>query len=362
METKITMHAAFRIVKDTFNSFLDDRGLKFSASLSYYTVFSLAPLLLLMISLASIFFGREAIQGQVFGEINGLIGNEAAAQIQDIITNMELSGQTNLAIIFGSIVLLIGATSIFGEIQDSINIIWRVKAKPKRGWIKFLQDRLLSSSLIVVLGFLLIVSLMVNGAMLALSEWLKNYFPDVTLIIFQTANVLLSFTVIMTLFAVIFKVLPDAKIAWKDVKAGAFFTACLFMLGRYLIGLYINYSGTGSAYGAAGSLIVILVWVYYTAAILYFGAEFTRVYAEYLGARIEPADYAVYVELHEKERDVAVLPETAKPDAEVILQPEPKPKEKPISKAVKKTPKPTSKTTEKSTAKPKPNAKKTDKK
>lgn len=337
MEIKITVHAAFRILKDTFMSFLDDRGLKFSASLSYYTLFSLAPLLLLMISLASIFFGREAIQGRVFGEINGLIGNDAAAQIQDIITNMELSGKTNLAIVFGSIVLLIGATSIFGEIQDSINIIWRVKAKPKRGWIKFLQDRLLSSSLIVVLGFLLIVSLMVNGAMLALSEWLTNYFPDVTLIIFQIANILLSFIVIMTLFAVIFKVLPDAKIAWKDVKTGAFFTACLFMLGRYLIGLYINYSGTGSAYGAAGSLIVILVWVYYTATILYFGAEFTRVYAEYLGARIEPADYAVYVELHEKERDVVVLPETAKPDAEVIVKPEVKVTSKP---KVKSTPKP----------------------
>lgn len=336
METRITMHAAFRILKDTFNGFLDDRGLKFSASLSYYTVFSLAPLLLLMISLASVFFGREAIQGQVFGEINGLIGNEAAAQIQDIIKNMELSGKTTLAVIIGGVTLLIGATSIFGEIQDSINSIWRVKAKPKRGWVKLIKDRLLSSSLIVALGFLLIVSLMVNGVLLALSDWLKNYFPDVTLIIFQIINVLISFIVITTLFGVIFKVLPDAKIAWKDVRAGSFFTACLFMLGRYLIGLYINYSGTASAYGAAGSLIVILVWVYYTAAILYFGAEFTRVYAEYTGARIEPADYAVYVEQHEKEKDVAVLPETAKPDAEVIVLPESKPTPKPKAKSTGK--------------------------
>lgn len=333
METRITMHAAFRILKDTFNGFLDDRGLKFSASLSYYTLFSLAPLLLLMISLASVFFGREAIQGQVFGEINGLIGNEAAAQIQDVIKNMELSGETTLAVIIGGVTLLIGATSIFGEIQDSINSIWRVKAKPKRGWVKLLKDRLLSSSLIVALGFLLIVSLMVNGVLLALSDWLKNYFPDVTLIIFQIINVLISFIVITTLFGVVFKVLPDAKIAWKDVRAGAFFTACLFMLGRYLIGLYINYSGTASAYGAAGSLIVILVWVYYTAAILYFGAVFTRVYAEYTGARIEPADYAVYVEQHEKEKDVVVLPETAKPDAEVIVKHE----EKSIPKAKAKS-------------------------
>lgn len=330
MKTKITLHTAFRILKDTFNSFLDDRALKLSASLSYYTIFSMAPLLLLLISLAGVFFGREAIQGQVFGEINGLIGNDAAAQIQDVIKNMELSGKSTMAAIIGGITLLIGATGVFGEIQDSINIIWKVKAKPKRGWLKFITDRLLSSSLIVGLGFLLIVSLIVNGALLALSNWLKNYFPDVTLIVFQATNVLISFIVIMTLFGVIFKVLPDAKIAWKHVRAGAFFTACLFLLGRFLIGLYIDASNTGSAYGAAGSLIVILVWVYYTAAILYFGAEFTKVYAEYVGARIEPADYAVYVEQLEKERDVAVLPDTAKPDAEVIVQP--------ITKPAKKTP------------------------
>lgn len=343
METKITVHAAFRIFKDTFNGFLDDRGLKFSASLSYYTVFSLAPLLLLLISLASMFFGREAIQGRVFGEINGLIGNDAAAQIQSIIKNMELSGKTTLALVIGGTTLLIGATSVFGEIQDSINIIWRVKAKPKRSWLKWITDRLLSSSLIVGLGFLLIVSLMINGVMLAFSEWLKYYFPNVTLIIFQIGNFLLSFTVIMTLFAVIFKVLPDAKIAWKDVRNGAFFTACLFMLGRYLIGLYINYSGTGTAYGAAGSLIIILVWIYYTAAILYFGAEFTKVYAEYVGARIEPADYAVYVEQLEKEKVVAILPETAKPDAEVIVKPEPKTEVKNIEKTKPKAKKNTKK-------------------
>ena len=336
METRITMKIAFRIFKDTFQSFLDDKGLKLSASLSYYTVFSMAPLLLLLISLASIFFGRDAIQGQIFGEINGLIGNEAAVQIQEIIKNTELSGKTTLAVIIGGITLLIGATSIFGEIQDSINIIWKVKAKPKRGWLKLIQDRLRSSSLIVGLGFLLIVSLLVNGVLLALSEWLKNYFPDMTLIIFQIINVSISFIVITLLFGVIFKVLPDAKIAWKDVRAGAFFTACLFMLGRFLIGLYIDYSGTGSAYGAAGSLIIILVWVYYTAAILYFGAEFTKVYAEYTGARIEPADYAVYVEQFEKEKTVSVLPDTAQPDPEVIVKPKSvqKPKAKTPSKTV----------------------------
>lgn len=314
---KMTFHIAFRLLKESFNGFLEDRGLKLSAALSYYTVFSLSPLLLLIISFAGIFFGRDAIQGQVFGEINGLIGNDAAVQIQNIIKNMELSGKTSTAIIIGGIMLIIGASSVFVEIQDSINLIWKVKAKPKRGWLKILKDRLLSSSLIVGLGFLLIVSLMVNGILLALSDWLNDFFPDVTMIVFQIINIIISFIVIMTLFGVIFKVLPDAKIAWKDVKTGAFFTACLFMLGRFFIGIYIDLTSTGFAYGAAGSLIVILVWVYYTAAILYFGAEFTKVYSEFTGARIEPADYAVYVIQSEQEMEVDVLPNTSKPDAEV---------------------------------------------
>jgi membrane protein len=298
----------FCVLKNTFLAFINDRGLKLSASLSYYTLFSLAPLLLLLISLAGLFFGKEAIQGQIFSEINGLIGNNAAAQIQEIIKNMELSGKTNSAVIIGAITLLIGATSVFGEIQDSINMIWKLKAKPKRGWVKILKDRLLSSSLIVGLGFLLIVTFMINGVLLALNDWMKSYFPDVTIIIFQLINIIMSFAVITLLFGVIFKVLPDAKISWKDVRIGAFFTACLFMLGRYLIGLYIEKSDTGLAYGAAGSLIVILVWVYYTAAILYIGAEFTRVYADFKGSKIEPADYAVVIEEHEKERNIDFIP------------------------------------------------------
>lgn len=318
MKLKSKIIIAFDILKETFEGFMDNRALKLSASLSYYTVFSLAPLLLLMISLASVFLGKEAIQGQVFGEINGLIGNEAAAQIQDVIKNTTLSGKTTFSIIVGSVTLLIGATTVFGEIQDSINIIWKLKAKPKRGWLKWIKDRLLSSSLIAGLSFLLIVSLMVNGVLLAINDWLRNYFPDVILIVFEAINIFISFAVITILFGVIFKVLPDAKVQWKDVKIGAFFTACLFMLGRFLIGVYIDVSGTGSAYGAAGSLIVILVWVYYTAAILYFGAQFTKTYAEYGGNKIEPADYAVYVEQFEKEREVSTS-KTNKIDTKTVV-------------------------------------------
>lgn len=299
---------AWTILRDAFNGFLDDRCLKLSAALAYYTIFSLAPLLVLVMSLASIFLGKEAIQGEIFAQLNGLVGNEAAKQIQDMIRNVSLSGKTNTALMVGIITLIVGATSIFTEIQDSVNLIWRVKAKPKRGWLKLLKDRLLSSSLVASLGFLLLVSLIVNGLVLALSQQLMRFLPGIGIYVVSTFNFLLSTAVITVLFGVIFKLLPDAKIAWKDVRLGAIFTALLFMLGRYAIGLYIETTSTSSTYGAAGSLIVILLWIYYTAAILYFGAEFTLAYANHFGIRIEPADYAVYVEQTERERDVSTIP------------------------------------------------------
>ncbi|MXN89752.1 YihY family inner membrane protein [Flavobacterium sp. Sd200] len=302
-----TITDSVHVLKETFNGFMQDKGLKLSASLSYYTIFSMAPLLLLIISLAGFFFGREASEGRIFNELNGLIGNNAAAQIQEVIKNMELSGKTTISVVIGIVTLIIGATTVFGEIQDSINMIWKVKAKPKKGWLKLVKDRFRSGSIIVGLGFLLIVSLIINGALVALHQFLKDFFPDFTLILVNLANVAISFMVITVLFGVIFKVLPDAKIKWKHVRAGAFFTACLFLLGRYIIGLYITTTGAGSPYGAAGSIIVILLWVYYTAAILYFGAEFTRAYAIFRGSRIEPADYAVFIEQRETEKESAVI-------------------------------------------------------
>src|SRR6195952_5438244 len=306
--TRQALKDGYTILKAAFDGFMNDMALKYSASLSYYTIFSLAPLLLLLISLAGIFLGRDAIQGKVFAEINGLVGNDAAKQVQDMIKHLQTSGKSTISVIIGVVTLIIGATTVFGEIQESINIIWQVKPKPKKGWVKMVKDRLLSGSLIVTLGFLLLVSLIVNGALLALSDRLKTFLPDITVVIFNVINVAISFIVISVLFGVIFKVLPDVKIAWKDVRSGAVFTAVLFMIGRLVIGIYIEKSGTSSTYGAAGSLIVILLWVYYTAAILYFGAEFTRAYADFKGIKIEPADFAVHVEVKEQEKEVAVVP------------------------------------------------------
>jgi membrane protein len=306
--TKAAFKNGLNILKAAFAGFMDDRALKFSASLAYYTIFSLAPMLLLLISLAGIFLGKDASQGKIFAEINGIVGNDAAKQIQDMIKHLEMSGKSTISVIIGVITLIVGATTVFGEIQESINIIWQVKPKPKKGWLKLLQDRLLSGSLIITLGFLLLVSLLINGALLALSDKLKTFLPDITVIVFNIINLSISFVVIAVLFAVIFKVLPDVKISWKDVRSGAIFTTVMFLIGRLVIGIYIEKSGTSSTYGAAGSLIIILLWVYYTAAILYFGAEFTRAYADFKGIQIEPAEFAVHIEEKESEKNVDVLP------------------------------------------------------
>jgi membrane protein len=306
--TKQALKDGITILKAAYAGFSDDLALKFSASLAYYTVFSLAPLLLLLISIAGIVLGKDAIQGKVFSEINGIVGNNAAKQIQDMIKQLEMNGKSTISVIIGVITLIIGATTVFGEIQQSINIIWQVKPKPKKGWLKMIKDRVLSGSMIVTLGFLLLVSLLLNGALTAVSDHLKNFLPAITVTIFNLISIVISFIVITILFAAIFKVLPDAKISWKDVRSGAIFTAVLFMIGRLVIGIYIEKSGTSSTYGAAGSLIVILLWIYYTAAILYFGAEFTRAYVDFKGKRIEPADYAVHVEQREEEKEVSAVP------------------------------------------------------
>lgn len=291
-----------------FNAFWDDNALKMSAALAYYTVFAIAPLLLMVVSLAGVIYGKEAAQGKIFAELNKFVGSDAANQIQETIKNIADSQQSTFAFIIGFITLFIGTTGVFVEIQESINQIWRVKAKPKTGWVKLITNRILSFSMVIGLGFLLIVSLIINGVVLALSAKLQIYFPDVTLLFINIFNLILTFAVISALFAIIFKFLPDVIIAWKDVKMGAFFTAIMFMAGKFLIGLYIEQVGPGTVYGAAGSIIVILIWVYYTSAILFFGAEFTQVYADAYGGKIQPAPYAVHVMHVEKVHKVKVLP------------------------------------------------------
>lgn len=308
VKEKFKLKNSWTLFYKAFNAFWDDNALKMSASLAYYTIFAIAPLLLIIVSLAGIIYGQEAAQGKIFAELNKFVGSGAADQIQEIIKNISNSQGTGLALIIGFVTLFIGTTGVFVEIQDSINEIWRVKAKPKKGWIKLITNRILSFSMVIGLGFLLIVSLVINGLVLALSEKLQIYFPDITILVINIFNLVLTFVVISALFGIIFKFLPDVLIDWKDVRIGAFFTALMFMAGKFVIGLYIEKVGPGTTYGAAGSLIVILIWVYYTSAILFFGAEFTQVYADCYGGKIKPAPYAVHVMQVEKVVEVKVLP------------------------------------------------------
>ena len=291
----------WKIIKLSAVDFVDDKVLKLSAALAYYTIFSLPAMLIIIIAVSDIFYGRKAIEGTIYGQIAAFVGQDAAIQIQQTIRSAALSNQAGFATFVGLVTLVIGATSVFGEIQDSINSIWKLKAKPKKGWLKILINRLISFSMVICLGFLLMVSLLVNGLMDAFIHRLTVMFPGATVFTVYSFNILLTFLLTSFLFAIIFKFLPDAKIKWSHVRAGAFTTAILFLLGKFLIGYYLGHSKLSSAYGAAGSVIVILLWVYYSAIILYFGAEFTRAYAIQTGSQIYPNDYAVWIQQIEVE-------------------------------------------------------------
>ncbi|MGV3760976.1 YihY/virulence factor BrkB family protein [Parapedobacter sp.] len=296
----------FRLLKDTAIEFSNDNGMKMSASLAYYTIFSIAPLLLIVIWTVGFFYGEllagpQDAQAEVFDEFTNIFGPETVAQIQQIITNISVSNKSGLGIAIGLGTLVVGSTTIFVEIQDSLNRIWGVRPKPKKGWLKMLIDRALSLSMVLGLGFLLIVSLIANGIVMALSTQITNYLPDISVLVVKWVNVGLTLVVITALFAFIFRFLPDARMRFRDVAGGALFTAALFMLGRYLIALYMQFSAPASIYGAAGAIIVLLLWVYYSAAILYFGAEFTKVYALQYGKGVWPSSYAVKVVTTEKE-------------------------------------------------------------
>jgi membrane protein len=288
--------------------FSEDRVTKLSAALAYYTIFSITPLIIILISVTSIIWGRAATQDKLFSEINGFVGAEAAKQIQDFVANASLSGKSNMALIIGVISLVVGATAIFTEIQDSINLIWKVKAIPKKGWLKLITNRLLSFSLIASLGFLLLVSLVVNSIVVSLGNRLEHFIPEVSSLFVLVLTNALTLAVVTGIFTIIFKVLPDVILKWRSAIMGALFTAVLFSLGKYLIGIYIEKGNPGSAFGAAGSIIVILLWIYYTSIILYFGAEFTQAYAEKYDLGIQPANYAVHLKTIVIEKEVAVLP------------------------------------------------------
>jgi membrane protein len=295
---RMSVKRIWKVIKRSFADFFANNVLKLSAALAFSTIFSLPGLLIIIIWFSNIFYRREVVEGSLYGQMAKFIGQDAAASIQETMRNSLVAGNSHFATIVGFVALLIGATSVFGEIQDSINLLWKLKAKPKKGtgWLRLIINRLLSFSMIVSLGFILLVSLVVNGAMDILINHLLKNFPNATVIVVYIVNVVVTFLITAFIFGLIFKVLPDARIKWRHVRAGAFTTAIFFMVGKFLISYYLGHSTMTTAYGTAGSVIVVLLWVYYSSAILYFGASFTREYAIESGSQIYPNNYAVWVE------------------------------------------------------------------
>jgi len=301
MNKKISFKGMWEVLKNSFSGFIDDKVTKLGGALAYFTVFSMGPLLIVIISLCGLFLGRDAIQGKIFSQLEGFLGRDTASTLQEIIAKAAISGKGVVAVVIGSVTLLVGSTTVFAEIQDSINGIWGLKPKPKKSWLKMIKNRFISFSVVISLGFLLLVSLGITAIMDGLSHQLQATFPEVTVKIFYVLNQVITFVVVTVIFGVIFKVLPDAKIKWRDVIAGSVVTALLFLLGKLGISIYISKSNIGSTFGAAGSLVVLLLWTYYSSLILYFGAEFTKAYALKYGSEIHPNEYAVTTKMVEVE-------------------------------------------------------------
>ena len=285
----------FSLLTEAGNDFLDDHGTKFSASLAYYTILSIGPILLVIINLLSFFYKKAYATTQVFDQISLYLGNTEAIQLKNILDNISNQNIGTLFGIIGILVLLYSSTSIFAEIQSSINYIWSVKAKPKRSWLKYVTDRLLSFVLIIWMSFLMLVTLFINLLIDLLSGRIQRYLGSFDIELLRWSNIGLLFIVVTLIFAIIFKVLPDAKIHWKDALIGAAFTGVLFQIGKFLISYYLSNSKIISAYGAAASIIILLTWVYYSSMILYFGAQFTKVYAMKWGKGITVSKTAVYI-------------------------------------------------------------------
>lgn len=283
------------LLKRAGHEWIDDKAGRLGAALAYYTIFSVAPLLIVVVAVAGFAFGEEAVRGQIVGELAGLVGQQSAETIQTMIESARKPDEGLLATIVAIATILAGATGVFIQLQDALNTVWEVRRKPGAGILASIRDRFISFAMVFVVGFLLLVSLIVSATLSAIGKYLGGILP-VPEIVLQVINIVLSFLIVMVLFAMIFKVLPDVLIAWRDVWVGAAVTALLFTIGKFLIGLYLGRSSVASTYGAAGSVVIFLLWVYYSAQIILYGAEFTQVYACRFGTRILPKASAYAVE------------------------------------------------------------------
>jgi membrane protein len=283
------------LLEETYREWKDDDALQWGAALAYYSIFSIAPLLLITISVASLAFGREAVEGRLIEEIGGLVGPQAAGAIQTMIANASTTGSGVWGTVLGVLLMLLGASGAFAQLQKSLNHLWNVEARPGAGWKLMVRQRVAALGMVLVVALLLLIALVLSAAISALGSYAEEVLPMPAWAL-GLVDLVVSLAVITLLFAAIYKVLPDVEIEWREVWTGAAVTALLFVLGKVAIGLYLGRSSVASSYGAAGSLVVLLVWIFYSSQLVFIGAEFTQVWARRRGARIEPSAWAVRVE------------------------------------------------------------------
>ncbi|MGZ3863846.1 MAG: YihY/virulence factor BrkB family protein [Bacteroidia bacterium] len=303
METKRHFtNGLWKITKNTVSKWLDADPFGQSALVAYYAIFSIPPLLVIVISLAGLVFGREAVMGQISSQIGSAIGHDTAKQVEDIIAKSSGHKTSVIASIIGFVTLVLGSIGVFAQLQTSLNLIWGVKVNPQKKWLKKIKDNLLSFGMVLSIAFLLLVSLLITAALTAFSAWVKVHLADFWLYLFKILDFVLSFGVITVLFALMYKILPDARIHWRDVWIGAIATSLLFLLGKFALGIYFGKAEPASAYGAAGSIILIMLWVSYSCMIFFLGAEFTKQYAVFHGRHLEPVNGAEIINEAEKEK------------------------------------------------------------
>jgi membrane protein len=283
----------WQLIKDTYKQWNEREPFNNSIIIAYYTIFSLPGLLVIVINVAGYFWGNDVVTEKLTGQIGGILGGDSAQDIQKIVTASSKSEGSTMATILGVATLLFGATGVFYQTQQILNKMWEVKPQPKQKIFKVVRDRAFSFGLILVIGFLLLVSLALSAGLSAVSDWIASHLSESLVIVFKILDIVISVGVVTLLFASMYKFLPDAKIEWKDVWIGAFVTAILFVIAKFLLGLYFGNSDPGSAYGAAGSIVLIMLWVSYAGMIFLFGAEFTQVYANRYGHKVVPTDGAI---------------------------------------------------------------------
>ncbi len=291
----------WKILRDAGNGWFEDNAPRLSAALAFYTILSIAPLLVIVTAIAGAVFGKDAASGQLVEQLSEILGKSGAEVVKSVIEKSDRPTAGTVASLIGLVTLLFGASGVFGELQGALNTIWNVKPKPGLGILCTIRDRFLSFGMVLAVGFLLLVTLIINTALAGFSGFLEGLVPGLA-VIMQIANSLLSFLLVTALFAMIFKFLPDVKIAWRDVWLGAMVTALLFTVGKYFIGFYLGKAGVATPFGAAGSLVAFVVWIYYSALILFFGVELTQVTVMHLRHRIAPTPNAELVPNGESRR------------------------------------------------------------